>query len=72
MARSITGSMDMSLSKSEIAEGRGAWCTAVHEVAKGQTGLGLNNNIWYFKLNVISCNSVIVTKFPYTVSFITL
>ena len=39
MARSITGSVDMSLSKSEIAEGRGAWRTAVHEVAKGQTGL---------------------------------
>ena len=39
MARSVTGSIDMSLSKPEIAEGRGAWRTAVHEAAKGQTEL---------------------------------
>ena len=37
---SITGSMDMNLSKFwEIMEGRGAWCAAVHRVAKSQTWL---------------------------------
>ena len=69
----ITNSMDMSLSElKELVMDSEAWYAAVHEVAKGQTGLWLNNNIWYFKLNVISCNSVIVTKFPDTVTFITL
>ena len=37
---SITDSMDISLSKcQEIVEKRGAWCAAVHGVAKSQTGL---------------------------------
>ena len=35
---SITDSMDISLSKcQEIVEERGAWCAAVHGVAKSQT-----------------------------------
>ena len=35
---SITDSMNMSLSKVwDIVEDREAWCTAVHEVVKGQT-----------------------------------
>ena len=35
---SISDSMDMSLSKlQEIAEDRGAWCAAVHRVAKSET-----------------------------------
>ena len=37
---SITDSTDMNLSKLwETAEGRGAWCVAVHGVAESQTGL---------------------------------
>ena len=35
---SITDSTDMNLSKlQEIVEDRGAWCVAVHGVAKSQT-----------------------------------
>ena len=35
---SITDSMDVNLSKfQEIVEDRGAWCAAVHGVAKSQT-----------------------------------
>ena len=38
---SITDSMDMNLSKlGETVEDRGAWCAAVHDVAKSQTRLG--------------------------------
>ena len=34
----ITGLMDMNLSRlQELVMDRGAWCAAVHEVAKGQT-----------------------------------
>ena len=37
---SITDSVDMNLSKLwETVKDRGAWCAAVHEVAKSQTGL---------------------------------
>ena len=37
---SITTSMDMNLSKlQEIVKDRGAWCAAVHRVAKSQTQL---------------------------------
>ena len=37
---SITDSMNMSLSKLwKIVQDRGAWCAAVHGVAKGQTQL---------------------------------
>ena len=37
---SITNSMHMNLSKrQEIVKGRGAWCAAVHRVAKSPTGL---------------------------------
>ena len=35
---SVVKSMEMNLSKlQEIVEDRGAWCAAVHEVAKGWT-----------------------------------
>ena len=35
---SITDSMEMNLSKfQEIVKDEGAWCAAVHEVAKNQT-----------------------------------
>ena len=35
---SITGSMNMNLSKlQEIVEDRGAWCAAIHRVPKSQT-----------------------------------
>ena len=36
---SITGSMDMNLSKLRKIEGRGAWSAAVHGVAKSWTQL---------------------------------
>ena len=37
---SITGSVDMNLSKlGEIMEDRGAWCAAVHGVTKSQAQL---------------------------------
>ena len=36
---SITGSMDMNLSKLQKIEGRGAWSAAVHGVAKSWTQL---------------------------------
>ena len=35
---SVTDSMDMNVNKLwEIVKDRGAWCAAVHEVAKSQT-----------------------------------
>ena len=38
---SITDSVDVNLSKPwEMVEDRGAWCAAVHKVAKSWTGLG--------------------------------
>ena len=40
MLDSITDSMDMNLSKIQgIVEGKGAWCAAVHRVAKSETHL---------------------------------
>ena len=33
----ITDSMDMSLSTPGVGDGQGAWCAAVHGVAKSQT-----------------------------------
>ena len=40
MRYSITDSIDMDLNKlQEIVEERGAWCAAVHGVAKSQTQL---------------------------------
>ena len=36
----ITDSMDMTLSKrQEMVKDKGAWCAAVHEIAKSRTGL---------------------------------
>ena len=32
----VTDSMDMNLSKWEIVEDRGAWCTAIHGITKSQ------------------------------------
>ena len=44
---SITNSMDMDLSKLwEIVEDRGAWCAAVHGVAKSWTGLRNNTSMF--------------------------
>ena len=46
----ISGSMDMNLSKFwEIVEGRGAWCAAVHRVAKSQTWL----SAWTTKTSIV-------------------
>ena len=36
---SINDSMDMNLSKWEIVEDRGAWCTTIHGITKSQTWL---------------------------------
>ena len=45
---SVTDSMDMGLSKlQEILEDRGAWCAAVHGVAKSQTWLSDWTTIQY-------------------------
>ena len=48
----IIDSMDMNLSKlQETVEDRGAWCAAVHGVAKLETTEKLNNN--FFKNDVL-------------------
>ena len=53
----IINSMDMSLSKCEIAKDREAWHAAVHGVAKRWTGLNYNNKTIH-RLP-ISCEGVI-------------
>ena len=60
---SITNSMDMSFSKcQEIVDNWGAWCAAVHDVAKSRTWLN-NNNVKRNILVIFQYFKVISTNF---------